>query len=503
MAVTIIIADVDHTLDVEPTSFSLNRALTNQVDTVRFNVVRKGGASGGDYKPSELDDVKIYDGTQELFGGQIVEIDSQVIEASDIEVFSCVAKDYSYDMDRFLVISTYKDVTIESIISDIATNIMPSGYDVSNVSCPIIAHYVAFNYEYPSKCFQQLAELVNYDWYVDANKKIFFFEKSTYPSPFNLTDTSDNYYFNTLVLKNNVTSLRNSVIVRGGTYLGLATSESVIADGTQTAFKQGYSYHSIYVNVNSVAQTVGIANIDDPTLYDCLYDFSQRFVIFPDATKPVSGDIVQVGGYPYIPVIVKVRNYDSILQNGEHQFKIIDKSIDSKEGARDRAKAEIVAYGSTINDGSFETSTAGLDVGQQINIQSTIRGINTDYVISRITTRMRNAQEFKHNVTLVTSKTYGMIQFLMQLLLSKDKEIVIKSGEVTDEVESSNEIITFIESDPVVSISHTPQDEVATIAETNTVQALDYATIFVVGSGDGYIPTTTSRQFVLNGSPLG
>lgn len=488
---------VDHSLDVDPTSFNLSRALTNQVDTVKFNVIRKGGAAGGGYKPSLLDDIIIQDGSQVLLGGQITEIDAQVVDASDIEVFTCTAKDYSYDLDATLVIGTYQSTTVNALIAAMGASFFPT-YDLTNVNCPLAVNFIAFNYEYPSSCLQQLADLVNYDWYVDANKKLYFFAKGAYPSPFNLTDTSGNYYFNTLVLKNNLTSLRNSVIVRGGQYLGSLTSEVQLGNGNQKTFVQGYQYNTVFVKVNGVSKTVGIANIDDPLLFDCLYNFQEKFVVFPAAVT--AAQTVEVGGLPYIPVIVKVRDTASVALYGEHQFKIIDNSIDSKQGARDRALAELTAYANTISEGTFQTNVSGLDTGQQINIQSDIRGTNTNYVISRISTTMTNGQEFLHTITLVTTSTYGMLQFLMDLLVSKNKEIVINAGEVTDEVESATEVITTDDGTPVVSISHNPQSEAVTVTESNTVQALNYAVEFDAGD---QVPSGFKRQFILDGSPLG
>lgn len=550
--ISIRIGGVDRTSSVEYDTFGLQRAITNQVDTLKMSILRKGGAAGGGYKPSILDSVVVAEDSNTslfkteagdflkaengtflgldqgtiLFGGQIIEVNAQVVDGSDIEKFDCICKDYSYDMDKTLVIASYESETIENIIADIAANFLDPVYDISNVSCTIVANFISFNYEYPSKCLQQLAELVNYDWYVDSQKKIYFFQKGTLPATYNLTDTSENYYFNSLVLKDSLANLRNSVIVRGGQYLGSLTSETVVADGQRKVFTQGNQYNSIFVKVNAVSKTVGIANIDDPLLFDCLYNFQEKYVVFPAAVT--SGQTVEVGGLPYIPVIVKVRDTASIAAYGEHQFKIIDKSINSKEGARDRAKAELAAYASTLNEGSFQTRISGLDVGQQINVQSDIRGTDTDYVISRISTTMTNGRQFLHSVTLVTVKTYGMIEFLMQLLMQKDKEIVINEGEVTDQVESTAEVITVDDGTPVVSIVHNPQSETISVGESTTVQALDYAVEFglanlgslLMESGDRlkletseawpvvleqsfYYPSGVKRVFILDGSPLG
>lgn len=421
---------VDRATKVSPETLNLQRVLTSQVDSVNFDITRKGGAASGGFKPALLDRVEIMDGSQVLFGGQITSMNSRVVDASDIETFSCTALDYSYDMNRHLVTHTFEGETIKDIIQWIADNILPTGYTTTNVVCSTVAASISFNYEYPTACLTQLASLVNYDWYVDGDKNIYFFEKSTVPAAFDLTDTSGNYYFNSLVLKDNLTSIRNSITVRGGEYIGQARTESQEADGEAAVYTQGYRYSDVTVTVNSVSKTVGIDNLNDPTLYDCLYNYQEKLIRFPDATKPTAGQIIEVGGSPHIPVLVRVIDADSINEFGEFEFKIVDKSISTRQEARERAQAELVGYAGEVNEGSFETMTAGLDVGQQINIQSTIRGTDTDYVISRIITTLVNGQQFKHSVTLMTTRTYGMIEFLLSLLTAQDKAIVISPNEV-------------------------------------------------------------------------
>lgn len=441
MSVTITIQGVDRTDNVEYSSFNLNRALSSQIDVLRFDVIRKGSA---EYKPAVLDTVVVLEGATTIFGGQIVEIESIVADGSDIEKFSCVAKDYSFDMDRSLVTSSYSSQTVNAIIADINTSFLPSGYDITNVNCAIVIDYIAFNYEQPSKCFQQLAQLTNYDWYVDHDKKIYFFSKTALTAPFDLTDDNGMYYFNTLKIKDDVSNIRNTITVRGGEYLGALDSETQIADGTALNYLQAYQYNTVFVEVNGVAKTVGIDFVDDPALFDCLYNFQEKTVRFKAGTLPTAGHTVEVGGYPYIPVIVKVQDNASIALYGKFEFKIVDKSIDSRAGAIARAEAEFTQWGYSITDGYFETKEAGLEVGQVINVQSTIRGLNTDYVISRINDKLApNGTEFLHSVTLMTTQTFGMIEFLQKLLMDKDKEIKINEGEVLNSIYSFSDTATL------------------------------------------------------------
>lgn len=494
MSIVINIGGVDRTSVIDTTGFQLDRALTSQIDTLKFNITRK---DSGDYKPAILEDVSVEEEGVLIFGGQIVETSSIVEGNPNIEVLQVSCKDYSYDMDKSLVISTYTNMTVEDIVADINTNFL-TGYTVTNVIAPITIGFIAFNYEYPSKCFQQLAQLINYDWYVDPTKNIYFFSKEGITAPFNLTDTNGKYFTNSLKIKSDAKSIRNSIVVRGGVYEGDPITETFVADGNQITFTTAYQYSDVSLTVNGTPKTIGIDFITDPTTVDVLYNYNEKAFKFPIASKPTVSQVVAITGNPKIPVIVKVKDVTSVATYGEFQFKIIDKSITTKQGARDRATSEIIAWANTVNDGSFRTKEVGLAVGQQISVQSTIRGIDEVFVINKINSTLRSPTEFNHNVILMTKQTFGMIEFLQSLLISKDKEIEINQNEVVDEVESVFETVV-IDEVFAASLIHNPQAETVTIGELQEVQALNYAVEFCAGP---QARSGLKRQFVLEGSPL-
>ncbi len=446
MSITVKINSVDKSSEIDWHSLQINRAITNQVDTAKFRVKR---ANSSGYKPTLNDTVEILDGSDIIFGGKIVDM-SETIDGM-VEYVDCNAKDFAFDMDKMLVVQRYENMTVNAIIGDIKSNYLDPADDISNVDCPLTIKYISFNYEYPSKCLQQLAQITNFDWYVDAEKNIFFFLKGAMTAPFSLDDTGGKYIYNSLRISKDIKNLRNSIIVRGGTYEGNTISEDHEADGDQITFFQAYKYTNIVVEVNGVGKTVGIDFIDDADDFDVLYNFNEKAIKFKDSNKPTAGQTVTVSGNPQIPVITKLTNSASIALYGEFQFKIIDKSIGSKDAARDRARAEITAWAQAINEGSFETHEAGLEVGQQISIQSTQRGINQTYIISRIASKLDTPDRLIHTVTLVTSQTYGMVEFLQKMMIDKDKEIVIASNEVLDSVLGLKDSLQT--TDSIVSIS--------------------------------------------------
>ena len=441
MAIVIEINDIDKTGEIVTSSVMLNRALTNQIDTLTFEIKR---ANSSGYKPVLNNKVEVIEDGTLIFGGQIVSIDEEVDGLVEKVKISC--KDFSFDMDKKLVVKTYSSMTVAAIIADINTNFLPAGYTVTNVVCPIIVNYIAFNYEMPSKCFQQLATITDYDWYVDEAKNIYFFQKGSQSAPFNLTDTNGKYIYNSLKIKKDIKNIRNSIIVRGGTYQGSTYTEDQAADGNKTTFTFAYQYSNYIVKVNGVTKTVGLDFIDDPTTKDCLYNFNEKAVKFPTASKPTAGQIVTIVGNPHIPVVTKIADSASVALYGEFQYKIIDKSIASKEAARDRAQAELAGWAAQINEGSFSTYETGLKVGQKIRIQSTNRGIDDYFIISRLSSKMHTPTQMEHTATLVTKQTYGVIEFLQNLLIQKDKEIEISSDEVLDLVLQFSETMGITDS---------------------------------------------------------
>ncbi|MFA5128579.1 MAG: hypothetical protein WC445_01280 [Patescibacteria group bacterium] len=441
MAILVRVNNIDKTDQIDWSSFSKTEVLTNQVDTLEFKIKNYGTKI---YKPELLDTIEVWDGSTKIFGGSVIGIE----EENKGRVFhrKVKCKDWTHIFDRKVVIESYESQTVNAIIADILTTYCP-GFTATNVSCSLTVDFIAFNYEQPSKCLQQLAELFNYDWYIDYAKDIHFFSKETNLAPFDLDDTSGKFVCKSLKLNRKAEQMRNVIYVRGGEYKGSSYFEEQEADGDKTVYTFGYKYASVVVKVNGVTQTLGIDFIHDPASYDCLYNFNEKAIKFRSDNKPTAAQIVKIEGLPYIPVIVKIQENASVTLYGEYEFKIIDNSIDSKEGARQRAKAELYAYAGQISEGSFRSYESGLKVGQKIHLNSAVWGYDEWFTINRITSRVRKPDtgEMEHTCSLVTTRTMGMIEILQKLLTAEDKKIEIKKDEVLDKIETVQEEVSITE----------------------------------------------------------
>jgi len=458
--------------------------------------------------------------------------------------------------------------------------------------------YMAFNYEYPSKCFQRLAELFQWQWYVDENKDINFFAKFDKPAAYSLSDTGAKYVYRSLEVNSNADQLRNAIYVRGSDYLGNLTADDLThqIDGTNTIFKLGYKYNVYTCTLNLAAVPVGVDNIDKYTNnlgakqtttggtalkvgdvaantkvaqevivtkngrrssirlrvrkvgapvdnfqiqifsdsgsdspsavnlspiatlaggamtaaftekvfaitesvsnslnldvnvkyhvvidrdggldaanyyeidasetaefqgyvnlyggavwtkaltavyftegidYDALFNNDEKIVTF--AIAPAAGDTLSWVGLPFLPVFVLYKDNTSIATYGEYQYRIIDKSIKSKEGARQRALQEVLSWASAASEAKFKTYVSGLRAGQTITIESTIRGISQDFIINNVTASARTNGALEYEVNCLTTKTYGIIYWLQNQILKDSQDVEVSDDETEDKIEA-------------------------------------------------------------------
>lgn len=503
--ITITIEGVDRSRFVEYTSLRITNILTNQPDTCDFVVRRYGDRT---YRPDINDEIVITDDSSErIFAGNIVEIDEDY-DKVDYSSFMVRCIDYTRLLDSRLVVQTYQNMTAAAIIEDIKNNFMLRGFTTNNVNVTTLIPSVTFNYEYPSQCIKQLADMCAADWYVDYNKDIHFFSTGAVSAPFNLSDTGGKYIYESLRIRRNLAQLRNTIFVRGGEYLADTITAAYIADGSERFFFLPHKFTDLKLVVTGQIKSVGIDNIDQETGFDALHNFQEKVVKFRSDKKPTVGSDVRISGRPNQPVLVKLRDQDSIDTFTAKEHVIIDKSINTKEGARQRALAELLLYKTTISEGEFDTYSSGLRSGQTITIQSTARGLSEEFVINKVsiqifgTNAATGTVQLVYRVSLVTTRTFDHIQLLLRLMNQNKKDIVISDQEVLDTVESISEVMSFVESISS-SISHNPITETMTLTEYFTGQPLDYPTEFVVGPWvPGSFHTDYKRQFITDGSPL-
>lgn len=453
--ITIKINSVDVSDEIDQGSVQVVQRLTNRVDTASFTSKKIGSKT---LTPAYDDDVEIYDGVDKIFGGKILDVETKPMSGVGGIYFKVSCVDHTYEMDKVLASKTYEDQTIADIISDLITS-YASGFTTTNVSSTFTIKKIVFNQVPISACLKKLAEIVQYDWYVDEDKDVHFFPKYENTAPFDLTDTNGNYINTTLKRVTDGSQITNRVKIRGGEYNGEIFSDSITVKGNDSkSFKLPYKFANLTITLDTgggpVAKTVGVDFIDDFTSYDVLYNFQERTIRFEVALS--DGDIIAFSGNPKVPVFAVSEDPISIALYGKVEKLIRDNSIESNEIARKRANAELYAYSEPIVDAQFKTYESGLRAGMVINFQSDNNGFDDELLIKEIVFKMRDHNNFEYIVSLVSTKRYDFITLLQKFLEPDPRPS--DEAETSEEIFTDTQIITVQEEIDVVTANSDEQE---------------------------------------------
>jgi len=352
------IAGIDRWDDLIKDSLQIEAVLTYQIDSAQFMV--RGP------QPSEGDEVIIEDDALgRLFAGIIVKVELADTSPDRTEkVWDVDVDDYTVMLDRRLVVETYQNMTADAIVRDILAKYCP-GFTSNHVNtgAPVIETTGGeFNYKHPSECFKWLCEYTGWQWYVDYNKDVWFFNPSelAQPAPMSLEPGG---YFRNLKHTIETTGLRNRVYVRGGTMLSDSWTYEVKADGSARAWVLPHKPHEISMTVGGSLVTVGIENVHDEADYDYMMNFQEKYVrCSTQTTTPAAGTTLAFT-YKYdIDVITMVEDIASqqaiaAVQGGDgvYEHVIVDDSLTTIDAAEAAGNADLREHANPRVKGSFET----------------------------------------------------------------------------------------------------------------------------------------------------
>lgn len=503
-------SELDKTNQVDWPSLKKTEILSKEPDLLSFRVRNYGAKT---WRPALNDEIYLYDtdGTTRIFGGVVVDVKDTATKLLTYVEVTC--KDFTHTLDRKLVSKTYTSQTATDIITDFIAN-YSTGFTVTNVVAPVTINKIAFNYSTISKALQKVADYSgNYEWYVDYNKDIHFFQKGSRSAPFQIDDTSGNSIWDSLEIKTNTSQLRNKITIRGGLATGSSFTDKKIADGNQRTFFVGYDIESLVVEkalaatpTTFVNQTIGKDGVDPDTSFNVLYNPNDGLIRFPSTAIPAVNDVIRWSGNPRYPLVSETNELSSQSAYGIFEYLIIDKTILTKTAAKQRADAELARYSQPTKTATFKTDTPGLNTGETIIVNSPLRGINESFIITRIEVVCKTPTTYTYQIEATNNLTTAGIIDLMSNILSNREldQIAIDANEVIDRLQSVNETITLAETFTVSK--GIDQFETITLSETVTPQPLNYGTIFVLGP---YTPTIslngadTKRVFMVGGSLLG
>ena len=413
------INNIDRSEAVNWSSLTITKNLTSLVDTGSFSILKIQGG----YVPEINQEVEIFQDSTKIFGGYITGIkeDLDIVDGGN---YAISFQDYTYELGGILIAKSFENKTGKEIIDELFVEFAPS-FNTDNVVCATVINKIVFNNAYLSDCLTRISKIIGYEWYIDQNKNVHFFQRFSLIAPFGLTDTNGNYVYKSLKRTVDATQIANQVKVRGG--LGTETSTftdviTVSGDETKT-FKLPYKFANLQVWLDTgggyVEQNVGIDNIDDFTTDDVLYNYQSDSIRFEN--NLVAGTLVKFAGNKKYPVMAILSDDASIALIGLREKYIVDNSLTDAQTTRERASLELDLSKDSITDCSFSTYQTGLETGMRITIGSDLRGVSElDFIINKVVFKTRTPEDFEYAITCSTARKMGLTEFLKELSMRGD-----------------------------------------------------------------------------------
>ncbi len=330
-------------------------------------------------------------------------------------LYNITCSDYGRRLNKELVVEVYENMSASSIIADIIENYGTEFFYEEVTGTPNIEK-IKFNYKSINECIKQIADIVNYYWYVDYERCFHFFPVMTYYAPYKLTDdisTTGNY--TELTISRNKDQLRNRVYVRGGTYLSSLFTEEFVADGIQRTWKLAYKPRNpinVYVDTGSgyEEKTLGIDGISETSEF--LVNHTNQLIKNGTHATLNSGDKIKITYKYEIQVLTQDDNVESQEYmrrieggSGVYAYLITDTNILSVDTAHTRAQAELLINSFPVIEGSFKTDQDGYRSGQTLLIDMLSWGYaEEEVVIQKVISRLKTDNKFLYEVNFATRK---------------------------------------------------------------------------------------------------
>lgn len=461
-------------------SFNIQSVLTKEKGQFTFNVKAPQAPTLPTHTP-QIDDTiyvnyTIGVDTKLIFGGTVVTVEP-VVSGGVLLLYQITAADWGFQFDAKVVKQNYAGMDPQDIVRELVSIYCP-GFTTSHVQKGnFLVSTIQFNYQFPSKCLEALARQIGWDWYIDPNKDVHFYfaegnvgtSSEITQAPIVIDDTTGDIEWPTLDVKVDITNMKNSVYVVGGTYAkNYVLSPNPMAVPPQYApvdvytsvagtfvypLAYPYSPSTMTVTLAGTGQSIGTDQQTDPTLVEVLYNDAGRFLRF--TTDPGSGKQIIVQGQAQIPILAHISNAASIAAYGEYQDAINDSTILSIQEAQERAQADIDMFGHPVYTVKFNTIsqyTNELAIGQQIVLNSAKFGVsNKTLIIKQINFVARTPTQLEAQVQCLGSDNVTFNAFMLALLQRNLGQTSTPASIVLEDLQSLNEGLVLTDSVTVIS----------------------------------------------------
>lgn len=354
-----------------------------------------------------------------IFGGTIDSNPKTIDDSGEVRTTRVQCVDYSQIADRHLVSYAYvSDIArtwyAGTIIKDVVERFFSyadasENIDVSNVADGPVIEKAVFNYIPASQVFSELADLAGFVWYIDFEKRMYFFDSSSNAAPFGLTSTSENW--RDMRITESREQYRNRQIVVGGNSLTEERDDSFVAEADQKLFVLPFKVGTaLHVYVDTVEKTLGINGLDEGKEFYWSYGSPTLTA----ETAPGAGKVVKLEYKGLFPILITEENSAEIMarraiEGGTGVYEAIadDTTISLQETGVMFALAYLRKYSTIPKTIEFGTDTAGLRAGQLIAVNIPELDLTDDFLIESVNIKDYGGRINRYKINAVSGEALG------------------------------------------------------------------------------------------------
>jgi len=380
--------------------------------------------------------VEIYDSTPTLIFAGFIDAPGRARLAPGsglLHGISCM--DNHYLADKRLVVKAYgtPGQTLADIVNDIWTDYLAAeGVIIGAIQTGPVIQSAIFNYVKVSDAFDALAELSGFTWFIDELKALYFIDRSTYASPWQLDSVTHRAIKGSSYLSTGNPLYRNRQYVRGGKGVTSLQTEHFTGDAIIKSFALGYplALEPVITLTPGGVQTVGIKGIDTGEQF---YWNKGDNTIYAEAPPGALVDI-QVDYYGQYPIIAWSNSSagqtsrQSIEGGGTGIVEeiVTESQHESMASAYESARAKIIQYCREAEKFIYQTWEAGLAPGQLQEITYAPFGFTAHQMLIESVSITADGETIYYNVSCITGPAMGSwAKFFTRLLTRGDNQIKI------------------------------------------------------------------------------
>ena len=383
-------------------------------------------------------EVNVEEDTVTIFAGTVDSVSESGDKTNYVSV-ACV--DFSQLIDKRIIANSYENELAGDIARDFITTVFAAeGVTEGEVQDGPLISKAVFNYDSGNISMNYLSDTTGFNWEINNLKQLNFFDRSTFTSPFDLTNTSHNYQG--LTVKKSRSNYRNRQYIRAGTD---TTAEIPLEkptpkpDGVSKSFVVRLPIAMkprIFIDTSEISPSdIGVNGIDRDKKY--YFTFGSN-VITQDSvlTTLLDTQVLEVtykGLYPLLVVseLPGQINARKALEGGSgiHENIIQEGNLDTRQAALEFAQGKLEKYGIIPKVVTFNTYSKGLKAGQLIKITNTKHNLSGTFLIDSVSARNDGALTL-YVVRCLDGASVGGWEQLFKTLLQGNRKLVIRENEV-------------------------------------------------------------------------